>query len=266
MTQVHEGGSSRHTHALSRSRGPMSQRSQPKNASRMSWWKQSWWKHIAAVLVGVLGVGLIGGAVIVQVEHLRFEPVLSGSMRPGVQPGDLVVLKPVPVKQLRVGEVIAYLPPRQTVPIMHRIVSINANGIITKGDANRVADPWGRVKPQSSSVEHLVGVIPKIGELATTKRQLLGIIGAALLLALALVIFSSGRKSDPTDGDAESDAGAGAHELIDAATSDAEPSDAATNGDEHERVDAEISGIEHHTVGAGTGATNRRPMPYRQLA
>ncbi len=139
-------------------------------------------------------------AVIVYVDHLRVEPVLSGSMRPGIQPGDIAVLRPVSVQQLRVGEVIAYLPPNETTPVMHRIVSLDAQGIVTKGDANSVADPWGRVQMRSATVDLLVAVVPAVGLLLEIRRELLIAAGGVLLFAATLAIWRASRKPEPQKG------------------------------------------------------------------
>lgn len=168
---------------------------------------RSWWRRVAVGLLAVLAGALVAGAVVVNLEHIKLEPVLSGSMRPGIQPGDLAIVRPVPVSSLHKGEVIAYLPPGQTTPVMHRIVSIDSQGIVTKGDANPVADPWGRTKPQGTSVEHLVAVVPKVGFLIDVRRQLLSIVGGVLLLALALAIWSWGHR--PRTPDVEAGDGAG---------------------------------------------------------
>lgn len=67
----------------------------------------------------------------------RAAVVASGSMRPGIQPGDVVVT--VPAHRLRIGSVVTYRKPGR--PMLHRIVGVDARGrLITKGDANAVAD------------------------------------------------------------------------------------------------------------------------------
>src|SRR5262249_42862971 len=99
-----------------------------------------------ALLVGsgavlmVLGIGPRLGA-------YRTLTVLSGSMRPTFNPGDVIVVRPLPLHALRVGDVITY-----SVPIAdrrvetHRIIRIVHGGanptVITKGDANNAPDPW----------------------------------------------------------------------------------------------------------------------------
>lgn len=160
----------------------------------------------ALTILAAIGAAVLAGAVLIRVDHLTFQPVLSGSMRPGIQPGDLAVLRPGPVSQLRVGEVIAYLPPGHTLPVMHRVVSIDAGGLVTKGDANNVADPWGRVKTQSATVDHLVAVVPKVGWLTEVRRQLLVAAGAVVLLALAVALFARKTRQPSPDLGAAADA------------------------------------------------------------
>lgn len=146
---------------------------------------------VGGVVLATFGAVLVAGAVLAVLLHLKFEPVLSGSMRPGIQPGDLAIIRPVPAADLEVGEIIAYLPPGQSTPVMHRIVSIDADGIVTKGDANNAADPWGRVKPHDPTVERLVTVIPKVGFLTDVKQLLLIVAGVLLILVAAIALWPS---------------------------------------------------------------------------
>ena len=158
--------------------------------------------RVATSALALLGLGLLAGLLFIRLDSLRLEPVLSGSMRPGIQPGDLAVVQPVRISKLRVGEVVAYLPPGRATPVVHRIVSIDAHGMVTKGDANPVADPWGRVRTQQTSVDRLVAVLPKVGWLATVREQVMAGIGATLLVILLLsVVWRNDRKTGAsTDG------------------------------------------------------------------
>jgi signal peptidase len=153
--------------------------------------------RILTLLLFLLVTACAVGAYIVHSDRLRFEPVLSGSMRPAIQPGDMAILRPLPVDQLRVGDVIAYLPPDSPTPVMHRIVSLDAQGFITKGDANSVDDPWGRVVlPKSGDVNHLVSVIPHVGWVTSVRSQLMLALGVAVLLLLTLAVWTGDKKSD----------------------------------------------------------------------
>src|SRR5438128_2158506 len=57
------------------------------------------------VLVAALFVGI---ALLPRLGLYRTETVLSGSMRPTFDPGDLIIVRPMPVEQVRVGDVISY--------------------------------------------------------------------------------------------------------------------------------------------------------------
>ncbi len=77
--------------------------------------------------------------------------VLTGSMRPEFPPGTLVVVRPVPVGQVRVGDVVTYqLESGKPEVVTHRVVAQGVDGrgrrsFQTKGDANRTADQkWVR--------------------------------------------------------------------------------------------------------------------------
>nr|WP_317281979.1 signal peptidase I [uncultured Sellimonas sp.] len=66
--------------------------------------------------------------------------VLSGSMEPDIQTGDLVYLKDAGAEKLKPGDVIAFEIQKENL-ILHRIKKICPDGkIITQGDANETED------------------------------------------------------------------------------------------------------------------------------
>lgn len=105
-----------------------------------------------AVLTGIARVLVIGGlavytgllliAVAPVALGLRSTVVLTGSMRPAIEPGDVVLSSRVPVSMLRPGQVLLFdNPAHQGVYLMHRYERPGPGGsIITRGDANRVED------------------------------------------------------------------------------------------------------------------------------
>src|SRR5690348_5617134 len=73
--------------------------------------------------------------------------VTGGSMSGTYARGSLVYDRAVPVRSLRVGDVITYRPPGRASLVTHRIVWIGrgasgAPAFRTKGDANAYSDPW----------------------------------------------------------------------------------------------------------------------------
>jgi signal peptidase len=120
-----------------------------------------------------------------RLDGLEFQVVTSGSMQPAIAPGDVAVTQPVPVAELSVGDVIAFYPPDDRQPRLHRIVTITSDHTITtRGDANPVVDPW-HATLRGPTAYRLVAVIPLVGWVVQFRGLLL--IAAGLLLAVALV-------------------------------------------------------------------------------
>jgi signal peptidase len=100
--------------------------------------------------------------------------VITKSMQPGIDPGDVVIIKKVDTQSLKTGDIIKYWDGKCF--ITHRIVDIyteeDKTYFITKGDANSLED-------DPVSPEQVRGVlmftIPKIGKLPLWIRTQLAI-------------------------------------------------------------------------------------------
>jgi signal peptidase len=72
--------------------------------------------------------------------------ILTGSMEPGLPPGTLVVVKPVPADRIGIGSVITYqLDSGRPTVVTHRVVRVGIDGtgdriFSTQGDANNAPD------------------------------------------------------------------------------------------------------------------------------
>lgn len=113
-------------------------------------------------------------------------PVLTGSMRPGIQPGDLVLVMPEPLSAVRPGQVLDFQPPGQSgASVVHRVVAVtkSPNGPIirTKGDANNVADSW-HAQLGGTRAWRVRAVIPKLGYLAVFEHNPIGRLAVELAL------------------------------------------------------------------------------------
>jgi signal peptidase I len=136
---------------------------------------------VAAAFVVVLACG-----------WLRVTPVLSGSMRPGISPGDAVLTQRVESGSLRTGDIIVVRTPPEYGggQIMHRVASVAHSGgatiVTTQGDANNVADPWHAVLPPTVYRERVV--LPYLGWVVNVRTHggafVLLAIGAALAVLL----------------------------------------------------------------------------------
>jgi signal peptidase len=97
-----------------------------------------------------------------QLRGERLLVVTSGSMAPEIQPGDAVVIRQVSsVSQLRVGQVVTFLPPQSNLLITHRIQQLvpvarrdNADsGPVLDALGNPVLDPWIRTRGDANDVD-----------------------------------------------------------------------------------------------------------------
>ena len=103
---------------------------------------------IASLLFISLAVASIYSAYFVVNNQVHFARIASNSMAPRFHAGDTLILKSIPTKSLKVGD-IALLPLKDNSGIYytHRIISKTVDfagkiTVTTKGDANPVADNW----------------------------------------------------------------------------------------------------------------------------
>ena len=93
------------------------------------------------VILAVLFAVLLMGA---RLLGFRVYNIISGSMEPVYNRGDLVYVQPVKnISQLKVGDVISYVQNEELVVVTHRIVRIDPeqNRVHTKGETNDTEDP-----------------------------------------------------------------------------------------------------------------------------
>lgn len=105
-------------------------------------------RAFALLVAGLVVVVLALAVVVPRLGGATSYTILTGSMRPSMPPGTLVVVKPVKPEQIRVGDVITYqLKSGDPTVATHRVVSVGYNlagdlEFRTKGDANNAQDPW----------------------------------------------------------------------------------------------------------------------------
>lgn len=66
--------------------------------------------------------------------------ITSGSMWPALKEGDLVFIEGLPREELRLGDVVVYRNATGDGFTIHRIVELNKDTLVTKGDANFTKD------------------------------------------------------------------------------------------------------------------------------
>ena len=95
--------------------------------------------------------------------------IVSGSMRPTLDVGDLVIIERVDPSKIRKGDIIEYRVGRMS--IVHRVVEIKKEGFVTKGDANRYPDP-DPVHPDQIRGK-VIFTVPKIGWIPLILKELI---------------------------------------------------------------------------------------------
>lgn len=120
----------------------------------------------------------------------RLLPILSGSMSPRLPTGSVAFAMPASQRSIRVGDVIVFnIPIGDHHQTAHRVVRVLDGGrkpvLVTKGDANKTADPW-RLKLSGDSAWIVRAQIPLVGYAVTfVRRWVLLLVGGGVLALLA---------------------------------------------------------------------------------
>lgn len=114
------------------------------------------------------------------IGSFKFMYVLTGSMSPIIEPGDMIITKAVKAEELNKGDIITFRASGNTL-VTHRIIEKNLDGsFVTKGDANNVED-----MDLKANGENLVGKyifrIPKGGYITKFIQSPVGMILFILL-------------------------------------------------------------------------------------
>jgi signal peptidase len=136
-------------------------------------------RRAAAVLTTTLLVIAVAAFLMLAIGPRVFgyqtSTMLTGSMSPLINPGDVVITQPVPVDEVKVGDIITYHIPVEDQRVeTHRITKLatNPDGTIavqTKGDANNGVDPW-LATFEEETVDRHVATIPYLGHVIRALR------------------------------------------------------------------------------------------------
>ena len=146
---------------------------------------------LSALITAALALLLAANVYVIAARAVTGEPqptvfgfsaavVVTGSMSPAIEPGDLVVCRSS--ADYTVGDVITFRS--GTSLVTHRIVGSAENGYTTKGDANNVAD--ADPVPNGAIVGRVVFTVPKLGIFIEKLRTPLGMT-VLVLIGFALI-------------------------------------------------------------------------------
>ncbi len=119
-------------------------------------------------------------------------PILTGSMQPTANPGDIYLTRLAPSTALRVGDVIAVNNQSTGTYYSHRIAEVrDYNGllrIVTKGDANDSVDRDPLIVSPYAKISLVVATVPYLGRPMVYMNTVQGRQAAASFLVLANIL------------------------------------------------------------------------------
>jgi signal peptidase I len=127
---------------------------------------------------GLLGVAVLTFALLAVGPHVlgyRTMTMLTGSMAPEIDPGDVTIVTPIAISEVTEGMVITYHRPIEDHSLVtHRVISVQTapDGTVsvqTKGDANPAADPWTATLDGDTAYQ-VRAVIPELGTVIQALR------------------------------------------------------------------------------------------------
>ncbi|MPQ44401.1 signal peptidase I [Clostridium tarantellae] len=122
----------------------------------------------------------------------RTYTILTGSMSPEIEPGDLVVIKHENPEKLNVNDIITFNYDNKIVT--HRIIEKEEAGFITKGDNNNVED--SEVIKSKDVIGKVLTVIPKLGYLFSFTSHPLFVPILLVIIALSILWDVFSKKED----------------------------------------------------------------------
>ncbi len=174
---------------------------------------------VTTLLFVVALLALLAMSVGPRVFGYRTATMLTGSMSPGINPGDIVIDTQQPVSKVAIGQIITYQIPVEDHRVeSHRVIWVGHDStghvlIRTKGDANPIADPWTATLGDGP-VWRVRGVIPMAGKAIRALRTpivhttLMLVVPGLLVIGLLVAIWSPPEDDDENDGKKDKNGGA----------------------------------------------------------
>ncbi|HEX8096042.1 signal peptidase I [Jatrophihabitans sp.] len=123
---------------------------------------------LSTLLLGLAVLVLLAVTIGPRLLHYRTATMLTASMSPAIESGDVIIDTPLALGDVRVGQVLTYhIPVDDHRVVSHRVIEVQRPGpgivnIRTQGDANSAPDPWIATL-NGKMVWQVRTVVPKAG-------------------------------------------------------------------------------------------------------
>lgn len=149
---------------------------------------------ITLLLIFIMGIGYfqvkVMGKKNIELFGYTFFEVVSGSMAPAINVGDAIIVRTIHY-DINENDIITFSDNSEF--ITHRIISINGDIIVTKGDANNSVD---KSIKKDAIIGKVVKIIPEFGiyrDVFLTPKVLLSV---AATLVLFSIYFETRKKKE----------------------------------------------------------------------
>ena len=155
----------------------------------MTRWARRLGSIFSGVLTGALATVVVAVLVVPWATGGRSFTVMSGSMHPTIDTGDIVIDRGIRARDARVGDIVTFPDPGDDRRLLtHRVRSIapgpaGALAITTQGDANNAPERW--TMPREGHLGRVMLRLPGGRALAYTRTPT----GRLLLLSLPLLLL-----------------------------------------------------------------------------
>lgn len=224
-------------------------------------------RTLAVALAGILLVAAVVPFVVFAVPQVVGADhgfvILSGSMEPGLSPGDVVIV--AATADVAAGDIVTF-DDGNAVPTTHRVVGTADGQFVTKGDANE--EPDSRLVAREDLVGRVVLSIPLVGHVilwANTPTGYVAMVLAPLGLLLVTELYGWAGRGDTAD--AAGTAGGDAADTAESGdTADSDASTAAADIEAETEPDTDPDTEAEAPSGAGTVAVAVADLKLTLLA
>ncbi len=153
---------------------------------------------IFALIIILMTIGLMGNLSaksdkVYNIIKYRTYIIVSPSMKPTINPGDLIFVRKVNVDKIKEGDIITFN--NEDIVATHRAIKVDDKTITTKGDSNNVEDyPIDK----KEVIGKFTFAIPKIGYIFSFATSSIGMVTIGCIIIFIFIydfIFKDNKKS-----------------------------------------------------------------------